>query len=73
MTIRLPSELIAAGLAPPEKLAEGAFTARALTELASEKGVEMPIAAAVAAVIDETLTVDQAIEGLLTRPFRSET
>jgi hypothetical protein len=23
-------------------------------------------------VIDETLTVDQAIEGLLTRPFKSE-
>jgi len=54
------------------KLAEGAFTARALVELATEKGVEMPIATAVAAVIDETLTVDQAIEGLLTRPFRAE-
>ena len=61
------------GRAPEGKLAEGAFTARALAELAAEKGVEMPIAAAVAAVIDETLTVDQAIEGLLTRPFRSET
>ena len=32
----------------------------------------MPIATAVAAVIEETLTVDQAIEGLLTRPFRAE-
>ena len=58
------------GRAPEGKLAEGAFTARALAELAGEKGVEMPIAAAVAAVIEETLTVDQAIEGLLTRPFR---
>ena len=54
------------------KLAEGAFTAGALVELAQQKGVEMPIAAAVAAVIEETLTVDQAIEGLLTRPFRAE-
>ncbi len=58
--------------APEGKLAEGAFTARALTELAVEKGIEMPIATAVAAVIDKTLTVDQAIEGLLTRPFRAE-
>lgn len=54
------------------KLAEGAFTARALAELANEKKVEMPIAAAVAAVIDGALSVDQAIEGLLTRPFRAE-
>ena len=61
------------GRKPDGKLAEGAFTASALTELAAENGVEMPIAVAVAAVIDETLTVDQAIEGLLTRPFRSET
>jgi glycerol-3-phosphate dehydrogenase (NAD(P)+) len=60
------------GRAAEGKLAEGAFTARALVELAAEKGVEMPIATAVAAVIDETLTVDQAIEGLLTRPFKSE-
>ena len=34
------------------KLAEGAFTARALVELANEKSVEMPIATAVAAVLD---------------------
>jgi glycerol-3-phosphate dehydrogenase (NAD(P)+) len=60
------------GRAPDGKLAEGAFTARALVELAGENGVEMPIATAVAAVLDERLTVDQAIEGLLTRPFRSE-
>ena len=48
--------------APEGKLAEGAFTAAALVELASEKSVEMPIAAAVAAVIDGRLSVDQAIE-----------
>jgi glycerol-3-phosphate dehydrogenase (NAD(P)+) len=32
----------------------------------------MPIAAAVAAVIDGRFTVDEAIESLLTRPFRAE-
>ena len=60
------------GRAPDEKLAEGAFTARALVELAGEKSVEMPIATAIAAVLDGKLSVDQAIESLLTRPFRAE-
>jgi len=60
------------GRAPDGKLAEGAFTARALVELADEKGVEMPIATAIASVLDEKLTVDQAIDSLLTRPFKAE-
>jgi glycerol-3-phosphate dehydrogenase (NAD(P)+) len=57
---------------PEGKLAEGAFTARALVELANERQVEMPIATAIAAVLDGKLSVDQAIESLLTRPFRAE-
>jgi glycerol-3-phosphate dehydrogenase (NAD(P)+) len=60
------------GRAPQEKLAEGAFTARALVELATKKNIEMPVATAVAGVIDGSFSVDQAIEGLLTRPFRAE-
>jgi glycerol-3-phosphate dehydrogenase (NAD(P)+) len=59
--------------APAEgKLAEGASTAAVLAEMADEKKIEMPIAAAVAAVLDGRLNVDQAIESLLTRPFRAE-
>jgi len=54
------------------KLAEGAFTASVLVEMANQKGVEMPIASAVAAILDERATVDEAIENLLTRPFRAE-
>ena len=53
-------------------LAEGAFTAVALVELANAAGVEMPIATAVAAILDGSLSVDAAIENLLTRPFRAE-
>ena len=34
------------------KLAEGAFTASVLTEMAQERGIDMPIANAVAAVLD---------------------
>ncbi len=54
------------------KLAEGAFTAAVMVELAAERDVDMPISAAVAAVLDGRLDVDGAIESLLTRPFRAE-
>jgi glycerol-3-phosphate dehydrogenase (NAD(P)+) len=60
------------GRKPEAKLAEGAFTAAALVELANEKHVEMPIATAVAAVLDGSLSVDAAIESLMARPFRAE-
>jgi glycerol-3-phosphate dehydrogenase (NAD(P)+) len=55
-----------------EKLAEGAFTAAVLVELADSRGIDMPIARAVAAVLDQRLSVDGAIEQLLNRPFRAE-
>ena len=54
------------------KLAEGAFTAPVLLEMAREKNVDMPISAAVAAVLTEKLSVNAAIESLLTRPIKSE-
>jgi len=54
------------------KLAEGVLTAPVLVEMAQSGGVEMPIATAVAAVVAGQLSVDDAIEGLLNRPFRAE-
>jgi glycerol-3-phosphate dehydrogenase (NAD(P)+) len=54
------------------KLAEGEFTAPVLVELAASKGVDMPVARAVAAILSGAATIDQAIEGLLTRPFKAE-
>jgi glycerol-3-phosphate dehydrogenase (NAD(P)+) len=54
------------------KLAEGAFSAGVLIEMAQKRGVDMPIAAAVAAVFDGKLDIDNAIESLLTRPFKAE-
>lgn len=54
------------------KLAEGLFTASVLAEMARELDVDMPIAIAVSAVLDGKLGVDEAIEKLLTRPFRAE-
>jgi glycerol-3-phosphate dehydrogenase (NAD(P)+) len=61
------------GEAPsPGKLAEGEFTAPVLIELAASQNVDMPVSKAVAAVLSGGLTIDAAIEGLLTRPFKAE-
>lgn len=54
------------------KLAEGAFTARALVELAAERNVEMPISAVVDAIVSGQMSIDAAIESLLMRPKKSE-
>jgi glycerol-3-phosphate dehydrogenase (NAD(P)+) len=54
------------------KLAEGVFTAPVLLEMARAKNIDMPISAAVAAVISQKLSVDDAIDSLLTRPIKSE-
>jgi len=54
------------------KLAEGAYTASVLTEMARAHHVEMPIAEAVTAVLDGRSSVDEAIGQLLARPIRSE-
>src|SRR5882724_5598705 len=58
--------------APVGKLAEGAFTAPVLVELAASRNVDMPVSNAVAAILAHKLTIDAAIEGLLTRPFKAE-
>jgi glycerol-3-phosphate dehydrogenase (NAD(P)+) len=54
------------------KLAEGVFTAPVLLEMARAKNIDMPISAAVAAVLAKKLSVDDAIDSLLTRPIKSE-
>ncbi len=54
------------------KLAEGAFTARVLVEMAQAHGVEMPIAEAVDAILSARLSVDDAIDALLMRPLKAE-
>jgi glycerol-3-phosphate dehydrogenase (NAD(P)+) len=61
------AEAIAAG-----KLAEGAATASALMELAKTRGIEMPISGMVDALLNGWVTVDGALEALLSRPQRAE-
>jgi glycerol-3-phosphate dehydrogenase (NAD(P)+) len=58
--------------APAGKLAEGAATAPVLVELAASQQVEMPVSKAVAAILSARISIDAAIEGLLTRPFKAE-
>jgi glycerol-3-phosphate dehydrogenase (NAD(P)+) len=57
---------------PAGKLAEGEFTAPVLIELAASQRIELPVSMAVAAILSKKLTIDAAIEGLLTRPFKAE-
>jgi glycerol-3-phosphate dehydrogenase (NAD(P)+) len=57
---------------PRGKLAEGEFTAPVLIELAASQNVDMPVSQAVAAILSGTVTIDDAIESLLTRPFKAE-
>ena len=53
-------------------LAEGVFTAAALVEMARERSVDMPISFAVDALLAQRMSVDEAIESLLSRPFKAE-
>ena len=43
-----------------------------VVEMAAARGIDMPIAQAVHAVISGLATVDEAIEALLARPLRAE-
>ena len=54
------------------KLAEGAFTAGVLAKLAKARGVDMPIAQSVEAIVAGRIGVDAAVEALLARPSKAE-
>jgi glycerol-3-phosphate dehydrogenase (NAD(P)+) len=53
-------------------LAEGVFTAPVLLEMARDRSIDMPIAAAVAALLAEQTSIDAVIGSLMTRPFKAE-
>src|ERR1700675_985336 len=57
---------------PRDRLAEGEFTAPVLMELAAAENVDMPVSNAVADILRGATTIDNAIESLLTRPFKAE-
>jgi glycerol-3-phosphate dehydrogenase (NAD(P)+) len=53
-------------------VAEGVATAAAVAALARSLGVEMPIVAAVDAILHHDAMIDEAIRALLGRPFKTE-
>ena len=53
-------------------VAEGVYTAAAVVRVAAERGIEMPIAQAVHAIVDGSLGVDAAIAALMSRPQKAE-
>ncbi len=53
-------------------VAEGVHTARAVVAMGRRLGVDLPISAAVDAVLNHGADLDEAIRGLLARPFRAE-
>jgi glycerol-3-phosphate dehydrogenase (NAD(P)+) len=53
-------------------LVEGAFTAGAVARLAAAHGLEMPISAAVDAILDGRLGIEQALDDLMRRPIKPE-
>jgi glycerol-3-phosphate dehydrogenase (NAD(P)+) len=59
-------------LADRKTVAEGAFTAPVLSQLARDKGIDMPIVDAVDALVAGRANVDEVLGALLTRPPRAE-
>ena len=63
----------AEALAGRLSVAEGAFTAPVLAELAERRGIAMPIVAAVARLLAGEVSARAAVSDLLARPLKSET
>ena len=56
----------------PATTVEGIATARAVTALGAQLGVDLPITTAVAALCDGRLSIAAAMDSLLTRPLKEE-
>lgn len=65
-------EPLAAILASREAISEGVTSAPAVSTLAEQLGVDMPIVRATSAVLHDGADIDETIGGLLARPFTSE-
>ncbi|MCB2128699.1 MAG: NAD(P)-dependent glycerol-3-phosphate dehydrogenase [Rhodobacteraceae bacterium] len=51
---------------------EGAATSKAVSVLAEKHGIDMPVSAKVAEIVDGKVSVDDAVAALLARPLRKE-
>ena len=64
--------LLAEAMAGKRSVAEGVTSAAAVAGIAQAKGIDMPVCQAVHAVVSRVITVDEAIDMLLSRPFKAE-
>ncbi len=65
-------QTLASVMGARRSVAEGVFTSGAVVQVARARAIEMPICEAVAAIVAGQLSVDAAIEALLSRPFKAE-
>lgn len=69
---RFGQALGAAQTFDPSVTVEGVATAKAVSNMAKTMKIEMPITSMIAAVIDQKITLPQAISALLSRPLKQE-
>lgn len=56
----------------PSVTVEGAATAKAVAILAADRGIDMPVATMVAALVEGRISVEAAMSALLSRPLKKE-
>jgi glycerol-3-phosphate dehydrogenase (NAD(P)+) len=65
---KTPAQLLGRG----QPLAEGAYSAAPLIARAAREGVDVPVAQAVADILNGTIGLDEVVRRLMTRPLRTE-
>jgi glycerol-3-phosphate dehydrogenase (NAD(P)+) len=58
---------------PPDRLAEGVFTAPVARDLARQAGVEAPLIEAVNLLLEGNVKIEKIVAGLMSRPLKRET
>ncbi|MCB1399371.1 MAG: glycerol-3-phosphate dehydrogenase, partial [Rhodobacteraceae bacterium] len=51
---------------------EGAATSKAVAAMAARRGLDLPVAQMVAALVDRRITIAEAVQALLSRPLKQE-
>ncbi len=69
---QLGFSLGAGSSAKPSATVEGVATALSVAEFAREQSLDLPVIETVAALVSGEITIDQAVQTLMTRPLREE-